>query len=877
MSTPDIRVRLSPEGLNEVLFALRKLQEEGRKANKNAGEGISTVSQAAKELKSLLPTIGLAAAVGGFLALSKQALATADAMGKIQQGVGGTVEEISALNLAFRTNESDQEGMRNALFKTSQVLALVANDSEETIDALHAIGVEAEDLAGLGAPGALEAIARKLAEIPPGGERAAAAMKIFGKDAKNLIVALDAVGEQGIDEFVRKAREMGVLIDEDLARAAARANDSLGLIKIQAEGLATQFTAGLAPSVANAMETFGEAISGPGINGMRTLGEVVGFVVRATVALFVGLGKKVGAETAKVVAFVDGIVEAAKAIARGDLGGAVEAFQESARQRLAIEIELQQDLAELRKGVTDPKVPEPSKGGGGGREVIEVDTSELKKAQAARLELAKQAVQNELKLQQERIKSEEQANKRAYDQGLISLETYFANRHALAVDAAAAELNALRLERGQVAGELAGAGKLPEAERIKLRQELARINAEIAAREIQAQRELAELAAEEIEAQKQVADEQIKIANTLDELEGKRHAVFQRNLDEEIKRMRELGVRAGQTAEEIEEQVRRLAAAREAQFNFDEVTRRAKAALDAYNRDAEQIRRDQEAGLISQLEGEQRLIELAQKRLELLRQMANAANEAAAASGNEEAIEKAKEYSDSVGEIETSYKAATDMATRFKNAGLESFQEGLADLLTNVDKIESLGDAFKSLARTVAQAIQRMAAEIIAKQATLALARIFFSSATGGTGAAAAQYGGYVRGYAGGGDIRGAPLPIRGPDKIPILAQKGEFMMRKARVQEPGALDFLRAWNAGRVSLAQVMRWPKYATGGQIGAPTGAPAPGQRAQGAGGMVRIVNVLSPDIVNDALGSSAGEKTILNVIRENSSSIKRMLSS
>ena len=883
MSTPDIRVRLSPEGLNEVLFALRRLQEEGRRANRGAAEGISAVSAAARELKSLLPTIGLAAAVAGFAALAKQSLATADAMGKLQQGVGGTVEEISGLNLAFRTNESDQEGMRTALFKTGQVLQQVANGSVETIDALKSIGVEAKDIEDLGTPRALEAIARKLVEIPPGGERAAAAMKIFGKEGKNLIVALDAVGTQGIDAFIAKAREMGVLIDEDLARAAARANDALGLIRIQAEGLATQFVSGLAPAVADAMETFGQAISGPGVNGMRTLGETVGFVVRAVVAFFVAMGKQVGATTAKVVTFVEGVVNAAKAIASGDLDGAIEALRESARRRLSIEAELQADLASLREGVFNPQQPAAGRSGGG-RAIAEVDTAELKKAHAARLELAKDAVQNELKLQQERLKSEEQANKRAYDQGLISLEEYFTRRHQIAVDGAEAELAALKLQRGQVAGELAGAANLPEADRIKLRQDLARVEAEIAARQIQAQRELAEIAAEEIEAQKAQASERVKIANTLDDLEGKRHAVFQRNLEEEVKTLRELGVRAGQTAEEIEETVGRLTAARTAQFNFEDVQRKAKAALDAYTRDAEQIRRDQESGLITQYEGEQRLIELTRQRLVLLRQIADASEEAAKATGSDEAIEKAKEYADSVKEIEVSYQAATDMATRFKNAGLESFEGALSDLLQNVDKIDNLGEAFKNLARTVAQALAKMAADIIAKQATLALARAFFNAASGGSGSAAgaiagAHYGGYIRGYATGGDVRGRALRIPGPDKIPILAQEGEFMMRRARVQEPGALDFLRAWNSGRVSLAQVMQWPRFATGGQIGAAPGAPSPsaGPQSSGRSQMVRIVNVLSPDLVNDALASSAGEETLLNVVRRNSSTIKRMLSS
>lgn len=888
MSTPDVRVRLSPEGIKEVIFALRQIEAESKKSRQAAGSGLSTIKAAVQDLKALLPTLGLAATVGGFLAMSKAALNTADATGKIQQAVGGTVEEISGLTLAFRTNDGSQESLRSALLKTTQVLGQVRAGSTQAGDALRAIGVDAQQIVNLSTPRAFEEIARKLRAIPDPAQRAAAAQAIFGKNAGALTAALNAVGRDGIDPFIEKARELGVLIDDDLAQAAARANDALGIVKLQAEGLATQFAAGLAPAVADAMETFNEAITGEGINGMRTFGEVVGFIIRTVTAFFVGFGKTIGAEIAKVGVFVSSVIDAGKALARGDLDGALTALQEGAAQRARIQAELQADLAQLGRDLVagpnrNQRPREPGAGGG-----VDVDflLDQQRKAAAATREARKQAIADELKLQQEKIKSEEAALQRSYDQQLISLQQFYDRRRELIERNNAIELTALRAQRQALVQQLNEGGQggetQTEADRIKLRQQIASIDAQIQQRQVVGARELAALEGDRIAAQRELQNE-LTAANTkLLELEGRRHEAFRANLDAEIRQLRELGARAGQTADEIDANVRRLVSARTAAFDFEEVQRRGEAALAAFDRDAQQIRRDQEAGIITQLEGEQRLIELERERLGVLQQLAQQLLIAAEATGSEEQIERARQFAASVDQIAASYQQATDIGLQFRSGAVEAFQSGIESLLANASKIESVGDAFRQLGLTVVQTLNRIAAEILAKQAILALLRAFggggAAAGSAAAGAAGAFRGGYIRGYAGGGDVRGSKLPIAGPDKIPILAQEGEFMLRKARVQEPGALSFLRAWNSGRISLAQALRVPRFASGGEIGAPAAAAAgaPGGSGQQARtDQLRIVNILDPELVNEALASASGERTMLNVIQKNSTSIRRML--
>src|SRR5690606_6163519 len=57
----DVRVRLSPEGLEEVLAALRKVQQEGRRASKEAEADVGSLRNAVVSLRSTLAVIGAGA------------------------------------------------------------------------------------------------------------------------------------------------------------------------------------------------------------------------------------------------------------------------------------------------------------------------------------------------------------------------------------------------------------------------------------------------------------------------------------------------------------------------------------------------------------------------------------------------------------------------------------------------------------------------------------------------------------------------------------------------------------------------------------------------------------------------------------------------
>lgn len=876
MSSPDVRVRLTPEGVREVVQALRNVQREGQRANRQSAQGLSVVGQAAKQLRGLLPKIGLAGAVASTVALGRQALQSADEMGKLAAVTGTTAENLSVFRHEAELGGARLEEQRVGLVTLSQNLERLRQQAPATVRAFSQIGLSVDDFAGKDSVEAIELVARAVASIEDPARKTAAAKALLGESGARLIPTLESLARKGLAGARAEAEALGVVIGDDLAANAAAARDSMALVQKQVQGVALSFIGELAPYITQAMTTLREETTGAGLNAMRTFGRGVGIVLGAVINLFrllagvaTGVAQTVGLAIGSVAAAIDQAV-------RGNFRNAAVILKEGGEdmRRTLHEtfIGIFEDTEKLVRDLTtdppDAEVPV--------RVNVEVeggDTFDAALAKA-RLDARRQAVEQEVALQKAALEQLNDANEQAFERGLVSLEEYTRQRQAIIERQAALELNALRLQRDALAQALDADPGQTAAQREQAIAAIGALDAQIRTRQLQLARELAQVEADRQDTARELGDEWAEQLGRIAELEGRRHEAFESNLAAEIRQVRELGRRAGQTSAEIEATVQRLAASRRGQFNFEEVTRQGEQALQAFNRDAELIRRDAEAGVISQLEGERRLIELQRERLGVLRELAAATLEAADATGNPELIARAQQFADSVDQIGLSFQNAIAPARALKSAAVDALQSGISNLLQNLTEIESVEDAFRSLARTVAQTMAQIAAEILARQAVLALLRAFGGGA-GGAAAAVAQTGGRVRGYAGGGDIVGPQLPIPGPDRVPILAQKGEFMMRRARVLEPGALDFLRRWNRGDFTLRQIMRRPRFQAGGIIG---GSAAPiadaRDRANERGRGVRIVNVLDDGLVHDAMNTAAGEEVILNVIERNGEKIRRL---
>lgn len=152
-------------------------------------------------------------------------------------------------------------GLAAAVAKTAEHADQVQKAAQRTgigVEALQALQYAAEraDVSAEGLQGALNFMAKRgvkdfeaeirraadeLAAMPDGGEKAARAMKLFGKQGAALIPMLNE-GSAGIDKMTTFAREAGIVLGEDMVEEGASLKDALEEMQGFVRGLA--FTLG---------------------------------------------------------------------------------------------------------------------------------------------------------------------------------------------------------------------------------------------------------------------------------------------------------------------------------------------------------------------------------------------------------------------------------------------------------------------------------------------------------------------------------------------------------------------------------------------------------------------------------------------------------
>ncbi|EGO65614.1 hypothetical protein [Acetonema longum] len=227
-------------------------------------------------------------------------------------------------------------------------------------------------------------------------------------------------------------------------------------------------------------------------------------------------------------------------------------------------------------------------------------------------------------------------------------------------------------------------------------------------------------------------------------------------------------------------------------------------------------------------------------------------------------------------------KTLTDEVSR---ASSQAFEDGLLTFLTDgVMKCQRLSDAFRNFANTILSEIQRVYAQAITKD-IMAMFHIggSYNSDSGKSSEEKMASGGviesgYVRGP--GTSTSDSILAWIDNHKKAIRISNGEFIMRGSAVAKYGK-SYLDRLNRGLVPTELL---PRFAAGGSlIDGSTLAALPGPQdiaATLSSGDTNIhlktVNVTDPNEVGKYMQSRAGEKVLVNWIKNNAGAVRHVLS-
>ena len=496
-NTPDVRVRLSADGVDEVVRAFQQVAAAAKKSGKDAASGLKPIEAALGGIKDLLPAITVGAAVVGLTALVKGALDTADAIGKLSQKTGVSTENLSALRIAATLTDTSFETVSKSVEKFDKTMGELDQGSATAGASVRRLFGSAQALNGLNTDQRLEKVIDAIAKMGDGYLKTKAAQDFFGKGGAELLPLIDSLGEGGFDKLKEKAQEFGLALDSETTAAATRAKEAMALLKLEVQGAATQFVAGFAPAVEKSLEALEQATGGDGTNGFKKLGEYAGDVAKGITAAFIVVGGAVAVIVANMTDAFDQFFEGVKDGATGitqlfqkNFTGAVASFKQAlssgakgagdllglrqSDQAQQIQADTQRQLAALYASPDTTPTPKKAASGGGDQDAA---------AAKARLALLEARLENELALYKSSNAKIEAANENLYKQGLESINQYFAARTEIINNNADEEISVLTRQRALVA-------KTPtdnKAEEIKRQQDLEKIDAQIA--EVQNQRQ----------------------------------------------------------------------------------------------------------------------------------------------------------------------------------------------------------------------------------------------------------------------------------------------------------------------------------------------------------------------------------------------------
>lgn len=224
------------------------------KAEREADKSSRAIQARMKKLaKGIEATFQLAAAgaVASFAVIGagvKNAINAADALGKMSQRTGISVEALSRLEVAASQSDTSLESLQKGLIALGRAQLEARKGTAEQVALFKALRISMEDLERLSPDQLLKKIADVFQNTADSPEKAALAVKAFSEAGAELIPLLNGGSEQ-LERFDRLSDELGNTMSQETALAAAEFNDQLDLVKVGINGVWRDTATGLLPTL----------------------------------------------------------------------------------------------------------------------------------------------------------------------------------------------------------------------------------------------------------------------------------------------------------------------------------------------------------------------------------------------------------------------------------------------------------------------------------------------------------------------------------------------------------------------------------------------------------------------------------------------------
>jgi len=181
-------------------------------------------------------TIAGGAIVGTLGMMVKSYVKAGDEVHKMALRTGFATETLSELRYAAEISGTDLTSLEKAVKKMQKTIVDASEGMTTYQRAFERIGINYKELQGLHPEHQFEILAKAIAAVEDPTVRAATAQDIFGRAGTKLL-PLFAQGVEGMEALRAKARELGMVFDQEAADKAARLADAQATLKGAIQGL----------------------------------------------------------------------------------------------------------------------------------------------------------------------------------------------------------------------------------------------------------------------------------------------------------------------------------------------------------------------------------------------------------------------------------------------------------------------------------------------------------------------------------------------------------------------------------------------------------------------------------------------------------------
>lgn len=885
MSTPDVRVRLSAEGVAEVVSALKSIEAQSGKTAKNAKGQWDALKGSLGGVQGVLGALGIAFTIGGVVSFIRNAKDSADAVGDLAKQVGAGVTELTALQAVAKTSGAGPEAVSAGLVKLNKSIDDLRGNVPAAVALFARIGLAAKDFDGKDAAQSFEIVAKAMSDrLPNAAAKSTVAMGLMGKSAAALVPTLDTVAHVGMAGVIEQGIKLGEVLTDLQVNQIQDFNDALDTIGIRAQISGARFIAGLSKPAIAAIEALNVGLGGSG-NAMEKFGRFIGEIVGGVAATLGNLADIVVTTTDLIVKTIEININRAQIglqtwgnVAGGLLtGGLDEAWSQfeigNYRQKQLtkdFDKDIEASLNDMQRRIEERKrlVEESSASFIGPRNQTPEEAAQAAadaadreaRTAAAKRDAAKTFADSQLALEKAYAKAAADQQKRDFDAGLLSVSAYYEARRAAVAKGAAAELAALGPARAAAGDEQDPAKRAAALDAIAKKAEAIRVGERA---------DIAALNAEEIKATQALTDQRLALEQKVRDARGQTHAKAMADIEAEIQKAEQAIPSLGVSTQERSAAIAALRASLTDKLTFSEAQTRAETALSSLTADRDAIQSRVSAGLLAELSGNEQVAAMEKARLPILRQLAAESLAAARALGDPAAIAQAEAFQRSVLGIGAASDSVHNALLRLKAALIDSGARELANTLDEVGtNIKTVGQFFTALVSSMLGDLRRLSQEAISNKIFSLLSHIGGKKGRGSGLSSGVEMALSLGEFASGGPVYGPGTATS--DSIPAWLSTGEYVVNARSVSSIG-LPMLHAINrfgadairqAARLSvrpLPLAPREPGYAAGGLVGA--SAPS------ASGGASHLTVGLDDGLVLKSLETPEGQRVLVRALAKN----------